>query len=92
MDLVRHHLLDSFPGWLEIGPGVELFGMLGKILADAGRDSQTDVRIHVDLAHPHARSLAQQEMEAAPAAPKSKNSASGKEVQASRNSSLAQRL
>lgn len=39
-----------------------------------------------------ARSLAQQEMEAAPAAPKSKNSASGKEVQASRNSSLAQRL
>ena len=39
-----------------------------------------------------ARSLAQQEMEAALAAPKAKNSASGKEVQASRNSSLAQRL
>ena len=42
----------------------------------------------LELAH----SLAQQEMEAALAAPKAKNSASGKEVQASRNSSLAQRL
>ncbi len=79
------------------GEGLRAFGLqhgpafgriLEAVLAAKLDGLATSPEQQLELAH----SLAQQEMEAALAAPKAKNSASGKEVQASRNSSLAQRL
>ena len=58
-DLVGDHILDGLSRGFQVRAGVEGFGMFHQILADGGGHGQTDVGIHIDLAHAHAGSLAQ---------------------------------
>ena len=53
-----HHVLDGIARGREWRAQNSL-GVFGKILTDGRGDGQADVRIHIDFANAHARSLAQ---------------------------------
>ncbi len=59
LDLVGHHALDCRTGRPQVLAGVEMAGILGKILADGRGHGQAQVRVDVDLADRHAGRLAQ---------------------------------
>ena len=48
--LVGHHLLDGLTGGLQVLTGVEVVGVLGEVLPDAGGHGQAQIGVDVDLA------------------------------------------
>ena len=56
-DLVSDHVLNSLTGRLQVLAGIEVIGMLGKVLTDVTGHGQTDVGVDVDLADSQLGSL-----------------------------------
>ena len=49
-NLMSDHVLDSLTSGLQILAGIEVIGMLGKVLTDVAGHCQTNIGVDVDLA------------------------------------------
>ena len=56
---MRNHVLDSLTSGLEVLAGIEVIGMLSKVLADGRGHCQTDIGVDIDLADSQLGRLAE---------------------------------